>query len=386
MFTVNSSVIHSKKSRPRIPGFRLRFPLAVFLAFLAGCSQAIKPSSPEDTPKNHYDAGLKIIGDADPAKPEAEFVRATQLDKKSPYGHAGLAALEFQKKNWKNAVKKADRALKRDPKFTDAAVVKARALIAWQRSGWFERTVNTLQRVLAYDAAEERALYYLGEGNLQAHRFAEAREYFEKAAAQKKTLEAQASARASLATRILAAVPVTETGRRIARTPSATRADVCYLLLEEMPLKDLLKSRRLTFFEAVYGEKDQEAPRDVELREDRRFILDILSLRLPNLDVFPNGEFYPDRPISRAQFAMTVQELLVVMYDDETLATRYADSDSPFPDVRPDYYAFNAIMTVVERGIMASAPGSGRFDTDGVVSGIDALEMIRVLEQVIAAN
>ncbi len=350
-----------------------------------GCSKSVKPVSPEDTPKHHYEAGLKIIGDKDLAKPEAEFQRAVQLDKKSPYGHAGLAALEYQRKNWKKAVKLADRALSRDRKFTDAAVVKARALIAWKRSGWIDRTEETLARVLKYDPTEERALYYLGEAYLQAYRFAAARDQFSGVTEQKKTLSGPAAERVALVSRILEVAPRTENGKRIALTPSVNRADVCCLLMEEMPFKETFKSRRLTFFEAVYGDEDRKLPEDVALREDHAFIGDVLALHLPSLDAYPDGGFYPDRTISRAQFASIVQDILVLLHDDETLSTRYVSSDSPFSDVRSDYYAFNAIMTVVERGIMSPVQGGGRFDPDGSVSGIDALEMIRSLERAITA-
>ena len=63
--------------------------LSCIALVFGGCARAVKPTSPDDTPKNHYAAGLKLLDDKDPLKPEAEFTRAVSLDKRSPYGHAG---------------------------------------------------------------------------------------------------------------------------------------------------------------------------------------------------------------------------------------------------------------------------------------------------------
>jgi tetratricopeptide (TPR) repeat protein len=360
----------------------------LLLVIAAGCSQSVKPTSPTDTPKDHYAAGLKLLNDKDPAKPAAEFQRAILLSKKSPYGHAGMAELEFKLQNWKRAVKHAEKALKRDPKFTDSAIVKAQALLAWKRSGWYDRTLQTLLPVLTYAPGEERAVYYLGEAALHAHHLPEASEHFTKAAGLKGKLAPQAAERIRLVSRIREQNPATEAGKEIARSVSVTREEFCVLLMAEMHLKDMLKSRRLTFYEAVYGDegKKSKLPPDVEMNKNRRIIQDILALRLPSLDIFPNGSFYPDRPVNRSQAAMIIQDILVLLYDDTTLSARYNGSDSQFSDVRPDYHAFNAIMTVTERGIMASDLKTNRFDTNGAVSGIDALEFIRALERSIAGG
>jgi hypothetical protein len=76
-----------------------------------------------------------------------------------------------------------------------------------------------------------------------------------------------------------------------------------------------------------------------------------------------------------------VQDIIVMLDDDQTLPAKYSDSESPFPDIRPDYFAYNAVMVGVEEGIMKADPKTGRFNIDSPVSGIDALEMIRALAE-----
>jgi Tfp pilus assembly protein PilF len=360
----------------------------LLLLIAAGCSQTVKPTSPTDTPKDHYEAGIKLLNEKDLAKPEAEFQRAILLNKKSPYGHAGMAELEFKRQNWKKAVKHAENALKQDPKFSDSAILEAQALLTWKRSGWYERIGETLNAVLAYAPEDERALYYLGEAALHAHRLTEANDYFKKTADLEGKLAPQAGERIHLVARIKEQNPATEQSKEIARTVSITREEFCVLLITEMHLKDLLKNHRLTYYEAVYGDvgKKSKLPRDIELNENQRIIEDVLVLHLPSLDVLPNGFFYPDRPVNRSQAAMIIQDILTLIYDDTTLSARFNESSSRFPDVRPDYYAFNAIMIVTEGGIMTPNPKTNRFETDGAVSGIDALEIIRTLEKYISGG
>ncbi len=364
------------------------FFMMMLCLLAAGCSQAVKSSSPTDTPKNHYEAGLKLLSDKDPAKPLAEFQRAILLDKKSPFGYAGMAELEFKRQNWKKAIKHADKAINLDSKFADSAILKAQALIAAKDDDWFDRTVETLRQVLRYAPDDERAHYFLGEACLHANRFEETQNYYQKVIEIKGKLSSQAADRLRLVGRIMEQNPSTLHGKQIVQTVSITRAETCVLLIEEMRLKDLLKNRRLSVYEEVFGEDGvkRKMPPDIELRSDRKDIHDILKIRIPGLDVFPNGHFYPDRTITRAQFAIIVQDIMTLLNDDVTLSSRYNGADSPFPDIRPDYHAFNAIMNAVEWGIMASAPKTDRFDPEGIVSGIDALTIIRALGRAVSSQ
>lgn len=353
------------------------------LLFTLGCSHAVKPNSPEDTPKNHYLSGMKLLGDKDTAIPEAEFLRAIALDGKSPLGYAGIAALEMNRRNYRRALRFANKALDRNQRFIEALVLKGRIITERKKSGWYGKAKATYQRALEVDPENESALYYSGETSLEAYRFEEARGCFLNAAAKNGTFALRASERAALTVKILEGNPRTGEGRRVVLSDTLTRADICSLLLLEFELKNVLKRHRLVFFESTYNNADKrrELPQDMEERPNRHAVLDILILRLPDLDVYPNGNFYPGRPVNRAQFAMIIQEILEILFDDQTLSTRYAAADSPFPDVRQDFYAFNAIMTVAELGIMSPDEETEKFDTDNIVSGSEALLIIRALER-----
>jgi Tfp pilus assembly protein PilF len=395
---LNSVMLKSLCGKPGVLPNSQRFPrfffpwagaiLACIVLIGAGCSQAVKPTSPEDTPKIHYQNGLKLLDDKDPLKPENEFRRAIELDSRSPYGYTGLAAMYLNRKYPNRALKNANRALSRDPSFADAAFLQGKCYLQGKWKDRFVKAEASFRRLLVIEPESERALYFLGETFLASYRFEEASGYYSQAAEKKGTYANDAAARIDLVDRTMEAKPATDDSRRICIERDASRDDVCHLLIGELNLKDLVKRLRLMRYEAIYhgNEGIKKLPQDIEERDDRKIILDIMALRFPHLDVFPNGDFYPDRKVTRAECAMIMQEIVEFLSDDPTLATRYASSDSPFSDVRPDYYAFNAIMLCGERGIIKTDPSMGKFDPDGSVRGVDVLLMIRALGSLYAGN
>lgn len=351
--------------------------------FFSGCSSMVKPQSPQDTPKDHYQAGMKLIVAKDAAKAEAEFLRAIELDKKSPLGYAGLAALEMSRSKYKSSINYANKALRYDRKYTDAGIIKGRAFMTHGKKDSSSRAKLAFQNVLDIDPQNEEALFYMGEICLNGFQFKEAQGYYAQASERKGSFASRADERIRLTIRILAMDQISDSGKRISLSDQLTRSELCHLLIDELKLKDLLKIRQVHRYESAYFDTDpkQKIPSDIANRHDRGELLDIIALHMPDLDIYPNGKFYPSRIVTRAEFAMVLQDIIVMLDDDQTLPAKYSDSESPFPDIRPDYFAFNAVMVSVEEGIMKADPQTGQFNTDNPVSGIDALEMIRALAE-----
>jgi tetratricopeptide (TPR) repeat protein len=367
------------------PFLLLTLSLCLFVtSSLFGCSSVVKPLNPTDTPKDHYQAGMKLIGTKDAAKADAEFLRAIELDKNSPLGYAGMAALEMSRANYKNAVPYANSAIRCDPKFTEAGIIKGRSIMAHGRKNWPLRAKSVFQNVLDVDPQNKGALFYMGEACLYSFQFKEAQGYFAQRAELKDSLAAPAIDRIKLTIRILALDQITDSEKLIALSEKAARSEICQLLFDDLKLKDLVRIHRLPLYESAFPEviARKKIPPDIADRNDRRTILDIISLHLTDLDVYPDGNFYPLRTVNRAEFAMLVQDIMALLNDDQTLATKYSDSESGFPDIRPDYFAFNAIMISANEGIMKPNPDTGKFNPDTPVSGIDAIEMIRALGKI----
>ena len=257
-----------------------------------------------------------------------------------------------------------------------------------RKRGWFGNAESSFKRLLAMEPEGGRALFSLGEACLAAYRFEEARSYYEKAAAGKSAYTERAALRKTLSERIMEAKPLTDAGKRVCIAEKASRGDVCRLLDDELGLRDLVKRYRLMRYEALYrgDEGLRHIPPDIEEHPDRKAVVDVLVLRLAHLDLYPNGYFNPERPVTRAELAMILQEITAFLVDDQTLPTRYSNAESPFADVRPDYYAFNAVMLGVERGYLTYNVQSGLFDPDATVSGVDVLLALRTFGALFAAR
>ena len=79
---------------------------------------------------------------------------------------------------------------------------------------------------------------------------------------------------------------------------------------------------------------------------------------------------------------MMLEDILIKVSGDNSLATKFFGGTSPFPDLRSDLPYFNAVMVVTSRGIMeAKDLTSGEFGAMGTVPGVDALLIIRKFKE-----
>jgi hypothetical protein len=74
---------------------------------------------------------------------------------------------------------------------------------------------------------------------------------------------------------------------------------------------------------------------------------------------------------------------MVLITGDPGISTMYIGSESLYPDVHRDYYAFNAISLCVEKDIMDVNPSTGNFDINGTLTGVDAISMMLILGEIL---
>ena len=85
--------------------------------------------------------------------------------------------------------------------------------------------------------------------------------------------------------------------------------------------------------------------------------------------------------ITRSEYAMMIEDILIKITADMKLATLFKDKPSPFPDVKNDQLYFNAVVMSTNSGIMIPKDlATGEFDPLGPLSGIEALMGIRTLQ------
>ena len=188
------------------------------------------------------------------------------------------------------------------------------------------------------------------------------------------------------------AEPGTRLGRRISRSSSITRGDMAALLVEELRLpqlygRDANEATYDTDFEPPSKDFETEQRREVPDATDidehplRSDIEQVLELAVRGLEASPQHLFYPNQTILRSEYAIMLEDILIQVTKDRTLSTRFVGDTSPWPDVNPTVYYYNAARTLVSRNIMTVLNKTrGEFGPGKPISGTDALLGIRILK------
>jgi tetratricopeptide (TPR) repeat protein len=234
----------------------------------------------------------------------------------------------------------------------------------------YEAAIRTFKRAVTLDPTLANGHFNLGKAYLQNLQFPEAEESFARALSLKPTYS-NAREEWIRAAQIRMVSPQTPTGKN---SPYPERK---------------IRRKRPELFDPNY-----RAPRGTRLLALRPVpsVTDIdghpeksaiqLVIRLQILQPFPDRTFRPNATLTRASFALALQEILAVSTGDEKIRTHSIGSKSPFPDVRGDHFAYNAILTTTTRGIMEANRKSGAFGLTKPVSGLEALISLKKVNEI----
>jgi hypothetical protein len=110
-------------------------------------------------------------------------------------------------------------------------------------------------------------------------------------------------------------------------------------------------------------------------------IQEVMRLKVLGLEPLPDRQFHPNDTMSRAEFALLIEDVLARVTGEQGLKTKYFGQRSPFPDVRGDLPYFNAVQTAVSHNLMEPKNRiQGTFGPMDPVSGADALLAIRTMK------
>jgi len=358
-------------------------------ALMLGCGpKPIKKESVLDTPDNHFTQGLRELDRGNLDEAMKEFDRAKALEPKYAEAYSGMGLVWAARGDFKKAIDLANEGVDKNDKSVDCHVIKGRILVK-EREGddWVKKAVKEFDKAIELNPKSGKAYYYKGLAYKEAYMFGESADAFRKIIALKGDFAAEADKEWAIVQKIERAAPGTKVGAKIALIEEIDRADLAVLLIEELKLLELLEKKRPKTYDTGFKAPDDPTQMqtsetmqmadvtDVENHWAKNWIQDIVKAR--GMDVFPDHTFRPDELITRANYAMTMQTIMVMATGDEGLATKYIGETSRFPDVNGSHYAYNAIALMVDRGIMSADKMTGAFDLNGKMSGADALLAIR---------
>ena len=373
------------------------FALTLALVFAIGCApKARKAGGYLDTPQSHCKEGMKYYNDGKFDKAQEEFNLATSLDAKFAPAYAGLALVMAEKGDFKEAIKLADKCQSLDNKIVDGFIAKA-IVITKQNEGkpakqWLKDVEKEYERALKIDPQNSEVFYRRGVCYKKAYEFGKASDDFRKVLDLKKDWTREADDQWQLVQMIERAAPGTDVGKRIALVEKIGRADIAALFVSELQIDKLVEKKRPKNYDNSYKAPDDAREMkvdsltkmadvtDISNHWAKNFISDVVDLKIRGLEPYPDHTFHPDQLVNRGEYALVVEEAIIAILHDPSLATKHIGGESRFPDVNPSYPAYNAICNAVDKGVM-TAEMNGEFGVSKSVSGPEALLVIRKLKE-----
>jgi len=371
----------------RVPLLILLLAVAVF--GLVGCAaiekEPVKPVSVMDDPEHHYGNGIKFLDRGEYDNALAEFERAKALDPKYGKAYMGVGLVRAFEGDFDAAFDAMKKAKDLDGVCAHVGMIR---LYSMQRGkGWFEKAEEEFEAGKKKNAESSELYFYMGKTYKVGFEFDKAAAAFKKVLDLNKDFVGEANQEWTLVQKIQRAAPGTKIGKQIALIDKITRADVAALFIEELNLEKLFKERKTKEYDASFkppegtalaADEVTKTPAAMDIANSplKADIDAVIALGIRGLEPFPDHTFAPGMVVSRANYAMMCEDILIRASGDDELATQFIGDTSPFPDVRPDHYAFNGIMVCTTRGIM-EAKLDGYFGLEDSVSGADALLVIR---------
>jgi len=364
------------------------------------CAKSRAAGGLMDDPQTHTIQGMKYWDKGEYPRARDEFKLAVSLKEGKKYGpaFAGLAMTDAAEGKFKEADDNADKAIDLCGSKCYQGHMSMAILIEFQNKGnkeeveWWKDAQKEYRKALEIDSTSGELYYRAGHMYKMGYEFRLAEDAFRKNLAIKNGYEEQANTEWALVQKILRAEPGTRVGKRIALVEKITRADIAALFMSELELDRILDKSKVknydTDFNAPVDSRTMAVDSNVKIADildienhwARNFIQDVQKYRIRGLEPSADHKFYPDLEISRGEYAFFIEDILMAVTGDRTLATKHIGATtSRFPDVNPSSPYYNAICNAVDKNIM-DAQLNGEFRALDPVSGPDALLIIRAIK------
>ena len=399
VFLGNETVLMGKIKSTNL--LRLMAALATGVLMISCSSKVQQRLTQLDTPEHHTFAGIVLLNQEKFADAGREFELALRLDPHNAKAHAGIGLVKSYHGDFAggfDAVKKAEKYARSNEEMIFALVGTIRVnhlshatclrigTECTSNDPWLKSSKQAFDHAVLIDPKAASAYYFMGESYLTVLDLEPAGRMFNRILDLNGDYVTEADGRWRLVQKIQRAMPETMTGKKIALMARITRADMALLLMEEMKIEALyaLRTPRISDTQLKDLEKTRTkaampaTATDIARHPRKTDIEGVIRIGMRGLDLYLDGTFRPDEQLERASYAMMIEDILIKVSGDHSLATRFIGSPSPFIDLQADHPYFNAVMLATSRGIMeAKDTASATFAPLGPVTGVEALLVIR---------
>ncbi|MBI5416778.1 tetratricopeptide repeat protein [Candidatus Poribacteria bacterium] len=357
--------------------------LLILSIIIFGCSKAkIKDSkSTLNNPEYHTNLGENYFKKNELSKAFECYDKALQLDPEYSPALVGTAIIYGIQGNHKAGFK-----LLKQAKNIEKHIGLIRLHNMERGKDWYEAVQEEFKKAIKISSNNSSLWYYMGDVYEANYEFDKAGEAFKKVIEINNDFLNESKIELNLVLKIQRSDPKTIIGKKIALKKEITRAEVSALFINELNLdktldekakKNINKGPEPNEFSKEINNKIMKI-KDINNNEFKKFIETIANLKIRGLEVFPNQTFQPDKKITRVEYAVMIEDILMKITGDESLTTKFICEKSPYNDIKNDHFAFNAIMTIISRGLM-EAKSVDEFGMQEEINGADALLTIKKL-------
>jgi tetratricopeptide (TPR) repeat protein len=310
---------------------------------------------------------------------EREFAAAQELDGQNVAASVGLALVKAKRRDYVPARRLLGRALDLASDQASRYMVHVGYLqVNTEEKGkdWLEQALTHYEQAVRLNPNAADAYYFMGLAYKESFNFQDAKNMFEKAQEIPGPLQLEAAVEATLMESIRSNPPQTLAGKKAVLVSRMRRGHMAALFMQELELDHWIAIPEPA---ADYAKSPIQ---DIQDHAYRRDIETVVRLGIQGLELYPEGNFRPDEPITRADLAIMAQSIIIEATGKKELARLYQGRKTPFSDLPNKSPYFNAAMLNVAWEIMPlPASDAEEFDPLGSVSGADALRAICRLKQ-----
>ena len=344
--------------------------------------------------RNAYQKAITLKSDYSPALSGVAVCNAYLINREGVSQDAKEEVLEQSIEKIEQAIDAADSNKKMQARAHSFAI-QVYFNIQLPKEEWYEKALSHFEEASQLTPNDPAPYYFMALAESYGLNFEKAEFYLGKVLQIGKKYEVEADKELKRIQQIQRALPGSKFGKSVANVKAITRADVAALFIAELKLNKLYADQKQVNsdgFEAPQAQQKivtqsiQNMPEatDIMGHPMESTIQEVIKLKVKGLEPSPGHKFFPDQKITRAEFAMMIQDILVKVTKDKTLATKYFGQTSPYSDVSENVWYYNATRIVVERGLMeVNNKLTGNFEPMKSVSGAESLLIVRTMKQLL---
>ena len=354
---------------------------------MVGCSKNldVKPQNLADSVDQHVVTGLNELENGHIEKARTNFLAAQALDHKASSAFSSLALVSPHPKDLLSEAKSNSK--------TNLDILRYK--IASIRTAEDDEDFKTLYEDIAelkvdfmpYYHDKGSVDYYIGMHYYAKLDFKTASRYFENVFQKYEHSKFESRARvlwekSDAITRAISLSKWSVTTKKIATLDAISRADAAVVIVTELNLDKLLKGS----FNRVKQDIDRETPSDIVSHPN--FVeLDVINkYGLRGLEpIVQDGKlvFAPNKPITRADFAFILEDIVAKLKHDNSIKRKYIGSVSPFSDVTSHDVIFNAALNSVSMGFLTPTKYK-EFRPSDTLTGVELIQAIAKIKEEIS--